>query len=311
LDRFFNPLLAEAGGGEIELLGKETHAGALESGVLLVTGARLWNAMHSELWRHREIAAKAFATFLATEPPLPKYQTSEGSALLFQSALAIAKICAEDKLLQIYFIGLAILKRAMHPSICSQSISHRTVKHAITPFVNVLFEKVQALNYRAREISMTSLMQLFKHPAIPSSMLVDKIITCYDKGPKPDQASWRGILGHLEIFNALLEEIGLSNQWKYKDFMDRILIPSLSNGSADVRGASINSIVKLNQLVGNNQIRNTMQGLNLKPNIKQNILNRCDGSDGKQRKASNSPHKQHDHHKVGYNLPNAQLSAEE
>lgn len=41
---------------------------AFSRGVLTVTGARLWNALHSETWRHREAAVSAFLEYAGQDP---------------------------------------------------------------------------------------------------------------------------------------------------------------------------------------------------------------------------------------------------
>ena len=56
LDEFLTPLLQQAG-GSIQSLEYEFLNRALGDGTLLVCGAKLWNALHSDSWRHREAAA--------------------------------------------------------------------------------------------------------------------------------------------------------------------------------------------------------------------------------------------------------------
>ena len=56
LEPFLKPLLSAAG-GNVEKLGLEALRRALSDGTLLVVGVKLWSALHSETWRHREAAA--------------------------------------------------------------------------------------------------------------------------------------------------------------------------------------------------------------------------------------------------------------
>jgi hypothetical protein len=56
LEPFLKPLLTAAG-GNIEKLGLEALRRALSDGTLLVVGVKLWTALHSDTWRHREAAA--------------------------------------------------------------------------------------------------------------------------------------------------------------------------------------------------------------------------------------------------------------
>ena len=63
----------------------------------------------------------------------------------------------------------------------------------------------------------------------------------------------------------------------WRSVFDLLLVPSLFNGNQDVRGASIEGIVKLDHFVGNGQIRSFVESdyiQNLKPNIRQQILQR-------------------------------------
>lgn len=56
LEPFLKPLISAAG-GNIEKLGLEALRRALSDGTLLVVGVKLWTALHSDTWRHREAAA--------------------------------------------------------------------------------------------------------------------------------------------------------------------------------------------------------------------------------------------------------------
>ena len=69
LEPFLKPLLAAAG-GNIEKLGLEALRRALSDGTLLVCGVKLWTALHSDTWRHRESAAHAFLEYI--QQPLKK-----------------------------------------------------------------------------------------------------------------------------------------------------------------------------------------------------------------------------------------------
>jgi centrosomal protein CEP104 len=72
LEPYLNPLIKQAGGNirslEIEVLNR-----AMSDGTLMVTGVNLWNALHSENWRHRQAACEAFRNFLKTNPLPQRY----------------------------------------------------------------------------------------------------------------------------------------------------------------------------------------------------------------------------------------------
>lgn len=56
LEPFLMPLLKNTD-GDIKELDHDALRKALSDGTLLVCGAKLWNALHSNTWRHREAAA--------------------------------------------------------------------------------------------------------------------------------------------------------------------------------------------------------------------------------------------------------------
>jgi hypothetical protein len=72
LEPHLKPLLGQAG-GNVEKLGLEALRRALTDGTLLVVGVKLWSALHSETWRHREAGAQAFLDF-CSKPLLKKYE---------------------------------------------------------------------------------------------------------------------------------------------------------------------------------------------------------------------------------------------
>jgi centrosomal protein CEP104 len=95
LEPYLNPLLLQAG-GSVEKLGLEALRRALSDGTLLVVGVKLWSALHSETWRHREAATQAFLDYV-TGPLPPKYEGK--TKKLFLAACDVAQIACRDKLL--------------------------------------------------------------------------------------------------------------------------------------------------------------------------------------------------------------------
>lgn len=191
--------MAQAG-GNLTVLQHDFLNRALSDGTLLVCGAKLWNALHSDSWRHREAASQAYIDFLDSEKAKTKYLgDAKGKRTLFKATMMIAKVSCLDKLLQIYFIGLKTLAKALSPPICDGSLPTKMVNREVLPFISILVEKIEELNYRARDISLNSLIGIFKSPQIELRMLVDKIMDITERGPSPDKAPWRIVLGRLEI----------------------------------------------------------------------------------------------------------------
>jgi len=87
----------------------------------------------------------------------------------------------------------------MAPPICGDDIPHKVINNAVKPFIQMLIEKISELNYRARDISLHSLISLFRHPAVDIRTLIEGIMDITEKGPTPDKVQWRLILARLEI----------------------------------------------------------------------------------------------------------------
>jgi centrosomal protein CEP104 len=113
IDPYLNPKLIEAGGKVIDLENSVLKR-ALHSGSLLVTGVKLWSALHSDSWRHRDAASRAFLEYIQA-PIKPKYHGK--SRKLFTAAIDVAREACMDKLPQIYHTGLDILKTALNDPI--------------------------------------------------------------------------------------------------------------------------------------------------------------------------------------------------
>lgn len=183
LEPYFKHLINSAG-GNLQNLGLEALRRALSDGTLLVCGVKLWTALHSDTWRHREAAVQAFLDYISA-PMKPKYIGK--SKKLFLAAIDVAKIACLDKLLQIYFIGLKVLQTAMAPPICGEDIPPKVINNAIKFFVPLLLDKISELNYRARDQSLISLVSLFQHPAVDIRVLIENVMDITEKGPTPDK----------------------------------------------------------------------------------------------------------------------------
>lgn len=209
LEPYLRPRLAEAGGhvrvADIEILKR-----ADVRKILRVVGVRLWSSLYSENWRHREAAIKAFLEFLES-PLLPKYQMD--TRLLFKAAIDTAMIASEDRVMPIYLYGLKILITAMSSPIGDTKVTAKMINNSMRIFIPILLSKVSELNYRARDISMHTLIELFRHPSIQIGPLIDYImsITAITEGPVEKQP-WRIILARLEILLHIIQELGIKNE---------------------------------------------------------------------------------------------------
>ena len=67
----------------------------------------------------------------------------------------------------------------------------------------MLIDKIHQLNFKAKEISLQSLVGLFNNPTLDVGILIGKLIEPDDR--VLDKHQWRGLLSRLEILNFLLE----------------------------------------------------------------------------------------------------------
>jgi centrosomal protein CEP104 len=51
----------------------------------------------------------------------------------------------------------------------------------------MLIEKISELNFRARDMSLHSLISIFRHPAMDIKQLIEGIMDVVEKGPSPDK----------------------------------------------------------------------------------------------------------------------------
>lgn len=115
--------------------------------------------------------------------PLPKKYLEGKSKRLFEASMEMARIACEDKILQIYLIGLKILSCTLSPPVCGTDVSPQLIHKYLKEFMPILIEKICELNHRAKDISMHTLLSLFKHPAAPLSILVQGILKICKEDP--------------------------------------------------------------------------------------------------------------------------------
>jgi hypothetical protein len=82
-----------------------------------------------------------------------KYKSLDDKTNLFLSAITIAKIAIQDKLLQIYLIGLRILELAIKEPVCGQHITPKIFTKECSQLTGLLLLKVEELNFKSRKDS--------------------------------------------------------------------------------------------------------------------------------------------------------------
>ena len=268
LEVYLRPKLNEAG-GQLKIANMDILKRADNKKILMVVGVRLWSCLFSDNWRHREAAVRAFLEFL--EAPLqPKYE--QDTRNLFRAAIDIAIIACEDKVMPIFLYGLKVLITAMSSPICDLRVSVKMINEAIWLFIPILLDKVSELNYRARDISMNTLIELFRHPKVKVGPLVDYIMRLANGAGGPlEKQPWRILLSRLEILLHVVQEFGVdNNEWKWKEVLPGLIFPLLSHANSDVRMSCVDIIVALYQKVGMEiRIEIEAQGRRIKPLLSQ------------------------------------------
>lgn len=100
---------------------------------------------------------------------------------LFLACVEIARMVSEDRILEIYFIGLNILSTCLAPPVCGDDIDPAIVNKVLKEFVPILIKKISELNFKARKVSLHSLISLFNHPAADVYILVDSCLDLCEK----------------------------------------------------------------------------------------------------------------------------------
>jgi len=248
LEPYFRPKLNEAG-GKLELAAMDILKRAYNDKFLKVIGVQLWSCLFSGNWRHREAAVRGFFEFIDA-PLLPKYENDTRG--LFRAAIEIALIACEDKVMPIYLFGLKILLTAMSPPICEKRVTAKMLNEAIKMFIPILLSKISELNYRARELSMNTLIELFKHPRVRVGPLVEYIMNLTNSaGGTVEKQPWRIVLSRLEILLHIIEDFGAdSNEWNWRDVLNLLILPLFSHAAENVRSLCVGIVVTLYEKVG-------------------------------------------------------------
>lgn len=270
LDPYLRPKLLQAG-GTVAIADMEVLKRAERRGVLRVLGVRELSAAMSENWRHREAAAQAMLEFLEA-PLLPKYQ--QDTRALLKGACDLANIACEDKILSIYLIGLKVLLTALSPPISETKVTGKTINSSVKEFIPVMLTKICELNYRARDLSMHTLIELFRHPQVKIGGLVDAIMKITEPGQDPPQKQpWRIVLARLEILLHIIQEFGVDAQeWNWKEVFHNLIVPCFSHANGDIRMACVEIAVALYQKLGmETRLEVEALGRKIKPQLSQMI----------------------------------------
>jgi len=89
----------------------------------------------------------------------------------------MARLACEDKLLQIYLIGLKLISTSLAAPVRGNLVNADLINQVLKKFSPILISKIEQLNSRARDISIYTLLKLFKHPDADLFVLIDACLS--------------------------------------------------------------------------------------------------------------------------------------
>lgn len=156
----------------------------------------------------------------------------------------------------------------MSPPVCGPEISPKIINQQVKYFVPLLIEKIEELNYRARDLSHNNLISIFRHPAVDIRILIEGIMDITEKGKPPDKVEWRKIHSRLEILKHIIDEFKINDRaWDWRIVYQKLVQPAFFHQNNDVRLMAIELTTTLYKITGN-ELRNMVMSIeNLKPNL--------------------------------------------
>lgn len=157
-------------------LENEVPRRATSDSTLRVVGITFWAAIHSDVWKHRDAAAAAYIKFLQ-DPKGPVYgKYKESTFDLFKATAEVAEICLQDKLIQIFNLGLTIIEQTFTPDICGGDIDRKVIVNAGGKFLPILIDKYCDFTLKVKDRTKTAIKAILGHPFIGIGHAVDYIM---------------------------------------------------------------------------------------------------------------------------------------
>ena len=145
----------------------------------------------------------------------------------------------------------------------------KVIDRTIKPFIRLLIDKISELNYRARDISLNTLMGLFRHPSVGIRHAIEGIMDITEVKPGVERAQWRLVSARLEILHQILKEFGINDKvWNWQVVYQKLVGPAFKNANPDVRLQAIECTLTFYQIVG----ASIRQEVSQIPEMKKTIL---------------------------------------
>ncbi len=193
----------------------------------------------------------------------------------------MARIATDDKVVQIYLEGLGVLATCLAPPVCGNDIHPNEIQKKVNAFLPKLLKKISETNLKSRDNSIKVVIDIFRHPALNVGDLVKSCMDIVENpnSVTPDKQPWNVLLARLEVILHVLEEYGIDESlWDWYPVLTELIIPSLLHQNIQCRTVSINIVVLLYKMVGDD-IKNIIGGLKDLKMIKETILNKISDVD--------------------------------
>ena len=95
---------------------------------------------------------------------------------LFKATAEVADICLNDKLIQVFNLGLQMVALAFSVDICGGDISKKAVIQTGTKFIPILIDKYCDYAFKVKDKTFEALKNILDHPFIGIGHAVDYIM---------------------------------------------------------------------------------------------------------------------------------------
>lgn len=134
------------------------------------------------------------------------------------------------------------------------------VHREVYPFIDMLFTKIEQMNFRAKEISLSTLMSVLSNKLIDMKVVIDKIQ--FQPTDKPslsyDKAPQLIITSKLEIFMRILRDFGFQKSWHWQNVFQNLLLPGIIHSVFEVRHVAVETTIMLYQKLPTEEIRESL-----------------------------------------------------
>jgi hypothetical protein len=126
-------------------------------------------------------------------------------------------------------------------------VDYSTVNLWAVQFIDLLTQKVEEMNYRARDVSLQCLIKTLAIPQLDKPSLIDRILI--HSFPDKD-TPWRQVLAKLDILKGVMNEFGIVPGWNWQRVFETLVITSLEHTNPDVKIQAVELTLLMNGIYG-------------------------------------------------------------